>query len=271
MQALIEKLKKEGGCLVSSGDCSEMEIADAQARGDFFVDDNNFGYVRRLPDWLNKHSRFARNADHDNCEAKPEPFDMVAQLQRQIDWSAKTFGPGARTLGVIDHIRKELDEIEADPMDLKEWVDVIILGFDGAWRAGWKPAGILQAMADKQENNENRAWPDWRTMSSDKAIEHDRSKDENPKDQQLKVEIIDNKLSISLGLNVLSHATEYGLSKVFGDDFKITDCDIFAAEIVRSLTVEDEDGTTPVHKMIDEAAIHAVEFGAEGVEYPDDV
>jgi hypothetical protein len=104
-------------------------------------------------------------------------LDMVAHLHRQIEWSERTFGPGARTKGVIDHIRKELAEIEADPLDVKEWVDVIILAFDGAWRAGWQPVQILQAIFDKQEKNENRTWPDWRTMSPDKAIEHDRSKD----------------------------------------------------------------------------------------------
>jgi hypothetical protein len=30
---------------------------------------------------------------------------------------------------------------------------------------------------EKQEENEMRDWPDWRTMSEDEAIEHDRSKE----------------------------------------------------------------------------------------------
>jgi len=42
-------------------------------------------------------------------------FDFAAHLQRQRDWSARTFGPGSRAMGVVDHIRKELREIEADP------------------------------------------------------------------------------------------------------------------------------------------------------------
>ena len=41
-------------------------------------------------------------------------FDMVAHLHRQAKWFEQTFGPGARTQGVIDHIRKELVEIEAE-------------------------------------------------------------------------------------------------------------------------------------------------------------
>lgn len=102
-------------------------------------------------------------------------IDLVAHLQRQRDFSARTFGPGNRTAGVIDHIRKELREIEESPLDLSEWIDVVILAFDGAWRAGYTPEEIAAALVAKQAKNEARTWPDWRTMPSDKAIEHDRN------------------------------------------------------------------------------------------------
>lgn len=98
----------------------------------------------------------------------------VAHLARQRDWSFKTFGPGPRTNGVCDHIRKELLEIEDDPADLGEWVDVIILAFDGAWRTGAKPSEIIAAIKAKQARNEARSWPDWRTADPDRAIEHVR-------------------------------------------------------------------------------------------------
>lgn len=110
-----------------------------------------------------------------NSAGRVEVFDMAAHLQRQRDWSGKTFGPGPRTAGVVDHIRKELREIEADPSDITEWIDVVILALDGAWRAGYQPQEIIDAMVAKQTRNEGRNWPDWRTMSPDKAIEHDRS------------------------------------------------------------------------------------------------
>jgi hypothetical protein len=109
-----------------------------------------------------------------------DAFDFRAHLQRQRDWSCKTFGPGARTAGVIDHIRKELREIEADPADVSEWIDVAILALDGAWRAGSSPDDIIGALVAKQTKNETRVWPDWLTMPADKAIEHDRSKDSQP-------------------------------------------------------------------------------------------
>ncbi len=101
---------------------------------------------------------------------------LIAHLKHQKDWSEKTFGPGSRTKGVLDHIRKELVEIENDPTDISEWVDVIILAFDGAWRAGWEAEEIVQAIRDKQAKNERRDWPDWRTMPPDSAIEHVRGK-----------------------------------------------------------------------------------------------
>lgn len=102
-------------------------------------------------------------------------FDFAAHLARQRAWSEETFGPGARTKGVIDHIRKELKEIEADPSDVEEWIDVVILALDGAWRAGFTPLQIIAALETKQSRNESRNWPDWRTASPDQAIEHVRA------------------------------------------------------------------------------------------------
>jgi hypothetical protein len=101
-------------------------------------------------------------------------FDFLAHLQRQREFSERTFGPGARTLGVVAHIRKELLEIEAKPDDLEEWIDVVILALDGAWRAGASPREIVEALEAKQTKNESRTWPDWRTVGADRPIEHDR-------------------------------------------------------------------------------------------------
>ena len=110
-----------------------------------------------------------------------QTFDLVQHLRRQMEFSARTYGPGDRTDGVCDHIRKELNEVQADAAagvpTLPEWVDVIILGFDGAWRSGATPEQIVAAIVAKQTKNEGRRWPDWRTADRGKAIEHDRSAD----------------------------------------------------------------------------------------------
>lgn len=103
--------------------------------------------------------------------------DLQEYYERQITWSRETFGPALRTKGVIDHIRKELREIEQEPHDLSEWIDVVILAMDGFWRHGGNAADLLPALLAKQKKNMARDWPDWRTMSEDHAIEHDRSKD----------------------------------------------------------------------------------------------
>lgn len=105
-------------------------------------------------------------------QASASAFDMRLHLQRQREWSEKTFGPGERSKGVVDHIRKELCEIEAAPLDLTEWIDVVILALDGAWRAGYSPDEIISALVAKQTKNEGRQWPDWRTAEPGKAIEH---------------------------------------------------------------------------------------------------
>ncbi|WP_176039496.1 dATP/dGTP pyrophosphohydrolase domain-containing protein [Burkholderia stabilis] len=102
----------------------------------------------------------------------PAEFDMHAFLRRQRAFSERTFGPGRLTARVCDHIRKELTEVEAAPDDLREWVDVIMLGLDGAWRTGATPEQITAALAAKLTTNEGRTWPDWRACDPDRAIEH---------------------------------------------------------------------------------------------------
>jgi hypothetical protein len=46
---------------------------------------------------------------------------------------------------------------------------------------------------------------------------------------------------------------------------KITNAQAFAKDLVRALNDEDEEGTTPIHRLLDEAITEAIEQGAEGV------
>lgn len=110
--------------------------------------------------------------------------DFEAHLTRQIVFSRATFGPGARTEGVIDHIRAELDEVLAANGSPEEWVDVAILALDGLTRAIHAEFGQVGApsvaheavrlILSKQSANELRDWPDWRTADPGKRIEHIR-------------------------------------------------------------------------------------------------
>lgn len=113
-------------------------------------------------------------------------LDLEAHLKRQIAFSRGTYGPGNRMGGVVDHIRKELIEVENSAGDPDEWTDVVILALDGLTRSirelyGYTTdeaaAEAVKRIVFKQNRNEGRTWPDWRGSSPDRAIEHDRSKD----------------------------------------------------------------------------------------------
>ena len=100
---------------------------------------------------------------------------FAALFDARCEWSRETFGPGDRAAGVVAHIRKELAEIEAEPSDLEEWVDVIILAMDGAWRsAGADGAACFAAIVAKDAKNRARKWPDRRTHPLGAATEHVR-------------------------------------------------------------------------------------------------
>jgi len=47
---------------------------------------------------------------------------------------------------------------------------------------------------------------------------------------------------------------------------KVTDAPEFAKELCRQLNDEDEEGTTPIHRLIDKGVNEAVEQGAFGIE-----
>jgi hypothetical protein len=112
-------------------------------------------------------------------------LDLTAHLVRQMVFSRATFGPGARTKGVLDHIRKEVVEVEESAGSAEEWVDIVILALDGLTRQLWSTespttrADIVASIAvgmivGKQGRNELRNWPDWRKAPADTAIEHIR-------------------------------------------------------------------------------------------------
>ena len=90
----------------------------------------------------------------------------------KYQWSQRTFGPGTRLRGVINHIKEELEEVAEKPNDLTEWADIIILALDGASRQGFTGQQIIDAVRFKQSLNVARDWPDWRNFSQDEAIGH---------------------------------------------------------------------------------------------------
>lgn len=95
-------------------------------------------------------------------------------VMAQKDFSSRTFGPGQRLIGNLEHAKKEIEEIRESSGSLDEWIDLILIGIDGAWRTGATPDGIEDALIDKMILNRERQWPDWAGYSQDEAIEHIR-------------------------------------------------------------------------------------------------
>lgn len=112
-------------------------------------------------------------------------MDLEQHLIRHMAFSHATFGPGQRVEGVIDHIKKELDEVAEANGAASEWVDVVILALDGLTRSlayardeRADPATVAdiacRMVVGKQTRNEGRVWPSWRDADPSKAIEHER-------------------------------------------------------------------------------------------------
>ncbi len=179
---------------------ARLAVIEARPAVDVAGDAAEAKTVERIASWLAKEYGELLNPDpsddppgywefqarellaHTSLAAMPPADEAinVAHLNRQAEWSSATFGPGTREKGVSDHIRKELIEVAdaTDPAEKQaEWIDVVILALDGAWRSGLSPQQIIAGVKAKQARNEARTWPDWRTADPDKAIEHDRTLD----------------------------------------------------------------------------------------------
>lgn len=84
-------------------------------------------------------------------------------------------------------------------------------------------------------------------------------------DKILKTELIDGEIRISIGLEALAFAVEY--SPDWDDDYKIDrrhNFKDFGKSFLKYLEYEEEDGTTPVHRLFDNVALEALEQGEYG-------
>lgn len=119
--------------------------------------------------------RWAERAERDRKRIRR---DLVVYLRDQEAWSLETFGPGERTHGILTHIAQEMSEVAEHPDDVSEWIDIVILAFDGALRMGFNPELIGEALRLKLEKNMAREWPDWRQFTDGEAINHVRRNDD---------------------------------------------------------------------------------------------
>ena len=85
-------------------------------------------------------------------------------------------------------------------------------------------------------------------------------------------QIVDGHLVIKISVNNLCFAAVRGpyFENAECVEPKITDEAKFANAILDAINEESENGTTLLHKMLDQAAENAVEYGCEGIQMPDD-
>lgn len=87
--------------------------------------------------------------------------------------------------------------------------------------------------------------------------------------QQIAVKVEGDVLTISIGVGLLAFAVQSPDISDWPHDFYVSDPATFAKAVARCLEDEEEDGTTPVHQMLDAAAVAALENGCDGVEEGD--
>lgn len=94
--------------------------------------------------------------------------DLASSLSR---WSQATFGTDQERgpIGPIKHLKKECDEVLADPTNREEYADLLILVLDASRRAGIKPLELIRASIKKMELNKTRQWG---KPVNDEPVEH---------------------------------------------------------------------------------------------------
>lgn len=89
----------------------------------------------------------------------------------------------------------------------------------------------------------------------------------NMEEQSAQAVIENGMIVIRIPLDNLPMILEGGwLCNAYDTRWKITDGVVAAKEIVHALNHEDEEGSTPIHKLFDAAINEALEQGAQGIE-----
>ena len=93
----------------------------------------------------------------------------LSELQAAVgEWSDEMMGPGPRLATGLEHLRRELAEIEADPKNPEEYADALMILYDVARREGITAPMIRAAAFRKLEINKTRRW----AAGADGVIEH---------------------------------------------------------------------------------------------------
>lgn len=104
-------------------------------------------------------------------------------LSQMVSWQEKQF-PKATTASTLKHIKREIEkELEPNPDNLDEWVDLFFLVVQGMQKAaevrwgdepGREDAMIREVRKKLVENRDLRRWPG---ADEEGVYEHDRSQE----------------------------------------------------------------------------------------------
>lgn len=96
-------------------------------------------------------------------------------------------------------------------------------------------------------------------------------KAKSPRAAPMAVKIKGGILTISIGVETLKSAAErheeFWLPMTDKYSMVVSDADRFAKDVLLELEREEEDGSTPVHLLLDKAIYQASEQGSEGLDY----
>ena len=113
------------------------------------------------------------------------------------------------------------------------------------------PAAVLELLATVEALRGERD-----ALAPDKPSIHRR--------QQLQCVVEGDRLVISIGVNLTAFAIQLA-EHSWDPTWEITDIEGFVGDMADCLLYEGEDGTTPIHRMLEAAAIAAVEWGSENM------
>lgn len=85
-------------------------------------------------------------------------MNPLQKLQDDIGLFTDRIFPAATARSKALHLSEEAKEAAADPADIIEWADCMILLLDGARKAGFTTEDIHHAVLRKMETNYKRKW-----------------------------------------------------------------------------------------------------------------
>jgi hypothetical protein len=102
-------------------------------------------------------------------EADKAEYGIVTALQDALSkWTSVQF-PSRTTSSILNHLKKEIEEIRAEPSDVLEYADVLMLLSDAASYNEISMSEVFKKAFEKLETNKARVWGE---VNDEGFVEH---------------------------------------------------------------------------------------------------